>query len=211
MSSSGNAGGSGKKKPPTKHRSEADANRAEYDPADFIVPASDTKGHAARKTFRLSVSYAEEMSRVVSSKLFPFADESDLIRWAIREALRQLNEWEEIPNSVFGQAEAAMLVVREVLFNKQYEQMFQTMDEAMEQVRQQGGMAEIRRLYARVQSAFEKMPEGHWRTHYLSTLRRKYLHLIDPAANRARLAAEEGRREPMRLGMVVKDEEDTGS
>jgi hypothetical protein len=205
MSSSG----TGKKAPPSRNRSDNTNNLADYDPAKFIVPASDSKGHSARKTFRLSLSHDREISNVVSSRLFPFLDDSDVLRWCVSYGLEALNTMQAIPYSVFGQAEAAMEVAREILYHKQYEQMFTVMDEAMEKVRQQGGMQEIRRLYARVQSAFEKMPEGYWRTHYLSTLRRKYLHLIDPAANRKRLEEEEAQRAPLRIGLA-EDEEDVG-
>lgn len=217
MSTSGSGADKPKRKTPTKNRSALEY-QGEYDPANFIVPASDSKGHSERYTFRLSISMHREVNTIVASKLFPFLDASDVYRWCVREGLEKLNSMQEVPNSVFGQAEAALEVCREVIYHKQFEQMFTVMDEAMEKVRGSGGFSEIRRLYARVQSAFEKMPEGHWRTHYLSTLRRKYLHLIDPAANRVRLeqeAAEALRTSEaggFRLGMGRRsDDEETGS
>jgi hypothetical protein len=166
------------------------SNRAGYDPAHFIVPASDTKGHGVRKDFRLSVSMAREIEVVVASKLFPFMDASDLLRWCVREGLARLNAMEEVPNSVFGQAEAAMEIARELVYQKQYEAVFVQMDEAFQVARGHGALTEIRKLYARVQAQFQKMPEGFWRTHYLGELARRYGSMVDPKAAKARAAQE---------------------
>lgn len=208
MTSSGSGGDKPKRKTPTKRRSALEY-QGEYDPANFVVPASDSKGHSARAIFRLPVSMQRQVQLVRSSGLFPFGDDSDVYRWCVREGLAILDGMEEVPNSVFGQAEAALSIAQEYLYQKEYATVFETMDQAMESVRQQGGFAELRRFYARVKSQFEKMPEGYWRTYYLGTLARKYLHLVDPAANRKRLE-EEAAAGPLRLGLGAEDEEEVG-
>jgi hypothetical protein len=164
------------------------SNLAGYDPAHFIVPASDTKGHGVRKDFRLSVSMAREIEVIVASKLFPFMDASDLLRWCVREGLARLNAMEEVPHSVFGQAEAAMEISRELVYQKQYEAVFVQLDEAIQICRSRGALNEIRKLYARVQAKFQNMPEGFWRAYYLDELARRYGPLVDPRAAKAREA-----------------------
>lgn len=167
--------------------------KGEYDPAHFIVPASDTKGHGVRRDFRLSVSMDREIQVIVNSKLFPFMDASDLLRWCVREGLARLNAMEEIPNSVFGQAEAAMEIARVLVYQKQYEAAFLQLDEAVQGYRAVGAFTEIRKMYAQVHAKFQDMPEGFWRTHYLGELARRYGALVDPKAarERAKLEAED--------------------
>lgn len=165
-------------------------NKGGYDPAHFIVPASDTKGHGVRRDFRLSVSMDREVDVIVNSKLFPFSDRSDLFRWCIKEGLARLNDMDEIPNSVWGQAEAAIEITRELVHQKQYEGTFLQLEEAIQGYRSVGAFTEIRKMYARVQANFQNMPEGFWRTHYLGELARRYGPLVDPRAAKARAQQE---------------------
>lgn len=192
MSSSTGTGG--KRRPraePEPSAVERSGNRGGYDPTNFIVPASDAKGHGVRRDFRLSVSMDREVQVIVASKLFPFMDASDLLRWCVREGLERLNAMEEVPNSVFGQAEAAMEIARELVYQKQYEAVFIQLDEAMRGYREVGAFTEIRKMYARVQAKFQAMPEGFWRTHYLGELARRFGPLVDPKAAKERAKREE--------------------
>ena len=100
---------------------------------------------------------------------------------------------EDIPNSVFGQADAAAEIARMLIHQKQYEAVFVQLDEAIQTCKAHGALTEIRKLYARVQAKFQSMPEGFWRTHYLGELARRYGSLVDPRAAKARAAASEDR------------------
>jgi hypothetical protein len=87
-----------KKTKPKKTR----INLTEYDSDEFIIPASDDKGHSARVNVRIPVTFEREIAVIVRSGLFPFQEESDLVRWCLAEGLRALTRMEDVPNSVMA-------------------------------------------------------------------------------------------------------------
>lgn len=162
--------------------------QTKYEERDFIVPASDAKGHSARMTFRLSISMEHELTQVVNSRLFPFSDNSEVVRWCVVQGVRILESLEEIPGSVLAQVEAAMRVTAEVLYQKKYEEMFTSVEQVKDTCAGRGATTEFIRVYKDVEACFKRMPAGYWREYYLQELPRRYGHLIPtrPALVRAK-------------------------
>lgn len=166
-----------KAKRPTKPK-KSRINLTDYDSDEFLVPASDDHGHAARCNTRYPTTFEREIQVIVASRQFPFQEESDVIRWCLAEGLRALNRMEEIPNSVMAQAEMVIESARTVLYHAQFERTFTVLGQGFTVLREAGAIEEIRQLYARVRSQIDAMPPGFWRNHYTAKLRNQWGHLV---------------------------------
>ena len=73
-----------------------------YDPARFNVPPNQGKdGHAQRMQFNIQAGHARAIEQILRSGVFPFGIDADFGRWAIQEALEQIDSLEpELINSV---------------------------------------------------------------------------------------------------------------
>jgi hypothetical protein len=151
---------------------------SEYSADDFVIPASDDKGHSARLTIRYPTTLEREVDTIIASRLFPFSDKSDLGRWCVYEGLKALTSLERVPNSVMAQAEAAARIGRTVLFHAEYEKTFDVLDQAFGVLRGKGAIGEIRRMYAEVKHEIGQMPDGYWRNQYLGQLQSRFGHLV---------------------------------
>src|SRR6185436_18336648 len=65
-----------------------------YDPSDFIVAPSDSKGISYRLYVRVAPDLERAVMEVLSSNRFPFRTEQDILRRCIREGVRALEQME---------------------------------------------------------------------------------------------------------------------
>lgn len=155
---------------------------ATYDGAygvdDFLVPASDSKGHSDALHVRVNLALTREVAVIVASKKFPFKDASDVYRWCIFQGLRALNELEEIPASVMVQAELAVDLARQILFQKNFLQHLTTFGEAFTALQNRGATKEMLRLYEQIRAHLERMPDGYWKDAYREELETRWGRLV---------------------------------
>ena len=80
---------------------------------DFLVPASDVRGHSARLQFRVHPGHAQQIDSVVAAKHFPYRSRGDLYRHALTRHLKWLEAIgaDGIP-SVIQHVEVIMEIVR---------------------------------------------------------------------------------------------------
>lgn len=182
-----------------------------YDPADFIVPASDTKGHSERVWARLPPAMDRGLDIVVSSKHWPFRTKGDVIRWAVQRGLRTLESMEPI-GSVTAQIDAVATILREDAFQQEFKQIFEALGRTVNQHLADGAQKEAARIVANVKSKLEKMPECYWKEKYLGELSHRYGYLLGGGRQDRRQEAVGGDRRaagmPGRGASVIPDDMD---
>lgn len=170
--------------PTTKFPSAATSQRLKYDPADFIIPAHDTKGHSERLWFRCQPGHDRMADVIVGSKRFPFRTKGDLIRWCLHVGLAKLEALEGGP-SVNHQVDAIMVVVRDSMFQQEFQAMFESLQAAVNQHMVAGADGAARRLIAQVRAHIERMPkDDDWRERYLKELSGKFGHMLKGSGGR---------------------------
>lgn len=159
-----------------------------YDPADFIIPATDAKGHSERAQCRVMPAEDRALDVILASKKFPFRSKGDIMRWSIYQGIRRLERMEDVP-SVTHQVDAIVLVLRDEQFNHDFMATFEALGAVIQKHLANGAQGEARRLVTLVKDKIQKMPEGHWRDKYLGTLEERYGHIEGTAANGSKRGA----------------------
>ena len=172
---------------PPRKRYDADhddtpQHHIKYDPADFIIVAQDAKGHSERVGFRISPADDRALDTILASKKFPFRTKGDIMRWGVHVAIRRLERMEDVP-SVTQQVDATMLILRDEMFNHEFMATFEALGRVIQQHLAGGANGEARRLVTLVKDKIQKMPDGHWRDKYLSTLEERYGHIEGTGAS----------------------------
>lgn len=149
---------------------------------EFTVPASDEKGHSARKWFRIQPGYAQMISNIVQRQVFPYRGEGELVRHAIVRHLHYLESIspEPIP-SVLAQADAILELCREEEYRSSFKDTLDRVTEVLNMYIAQGDFGEARRLLLRVKSKINAMPDSYWRDRYLQKLEKDHGHLLENA------------------------------
>lgn len=150
------------------------------DPAQFRVPASDTKGHSTRFFFRAQPGHGKQLEAIIQSKKFPYRTKGDLLRHAFVRHLRWLDSLEEIP-SVTAEVDAIMELMRNDEFAADFSAMFEKMGELISYHMGHGAVGEARRLLLTIMAHVRRMPDGYWRDKYYSDINSRYGHILSSA------------------------------
>lgn len=151
---------------------------AKYDPADFIIPARDTKGESVRMWNRIQPGHDRAISIIVNSKKFPFKTPGDIVRWCLHTGLKTLEKMEPDIPSVTQQVEIMLSVLRDEEFHQEFQQFLSHATHVVNRHVAEGADGEARRLVARLKSDIEKMPDGHWKTRYTKTVQTQFGHIL---------------------------------
>lgn len=159
-----------------------DEGNLKYDPAEFIVPAQDARGHSEREWCRVSPGHDRQLDIVVNSRAFPYRTKGDVIRHAIVRHLKWLEAVEEMP-SVTGQVDMMMEVLRDEQFQQEMITVFEALARTVGGHVAGGAHGEAKRLIAKMKMHVAKMPDGHWKERYAERLDSEFGYLLEP--NRA--------------------------
>jgi hypothetical protein len=151
-----------------------------YDPAEFIIPGSDSKGNNERLSCRVIPSTHRAIELILGGKKFPFRTAGDVVRWCIQTGVARLEAMEGV-NSVTAQTDAMMVVLRDEQFQKDYVAIFNNLQRSVDTHTQDNAMAEARRIVSQMRGHIERMPEGHWRDKYLKELDQRFGQLMRSA------------------------------
>lgn len=147
------------------------------DPVDeFIIPASDTKGHSARHWFRCIPAMARQVEQVVQAGVFPYRTKGDLLRHALHRHIRWLNNIEPT-TTVSSQVDAILEIMRDEEMNNDFSLVFNKLDERINIHLSNGEDGEAARLVLMVQSHVGRMPDGFWKDKYAKKME-KYRKII---------------------------------
>jgi len=154
-------------------------SKGDYNPKDFIVPASDDKGHSTRLQCRCNQAYARRIAVIISSGKFPYQTSSDLIRDAINRHLNLLSELEpKIP------VDMASLEMVNKIINADREQIefagsFEKLSRTVLELLGRGAKGEARRLVLEVAHQVDRMEAGYWRDWYRQEIKNRFGYLLE--------------------------------
>jgi hypothetical protein len=148
-----------------------------YDPADFIVPAKDTRGESARVWCRIQPGHDRALDVLLNSRRFPFRTKGDIVRWAVARAIRSLEQMEDVP-SVTREVDTILDIVRQEQWYQEYDTVFTDMGTVVSRYLAEGDRGEATRMVAKIKARIDAMEDGHWRSKYMATLVQKYGHLL---------------------------------
>ena len=149
-----------------------------YDPADFIIPASDAKGHSERVWCRLQPGHDRQLDIILRSRKFPFHTKGDIIRWATVRGLRILEQMEDVP-SVMKQVDMMMDVLSDEQLNQDNMVVFEKMRERVSAYIASNSNGQARRLVARQKMYAMDIPDEYWRGVYLERIEKEFGYLLE--------------------------------
>jgi hypothetical protein len=153
----------------------------DFDPQEFIIPASDTRGHSTRIWNRIDPGTDRQISIIVNSKSFPYRSKGDLVRHAIHRHLHWLHDQAPF-KSIMGQIDAIIELVREEEFNSEF---VTTIEKLTEQAARYVTLSQLPRaksLVMRVMDKIKGMPDGAWKDQYMNEIETRFSHLLSGQA-----------------------------
>jgi len=150
-----------------------------YAPFDFVIPGSDHQGHSERVYCRVQPQHARALSKILTSKRFPFRTTGDIMRWCIIRGMKVLDRLEPMPGFL-GMAETINEVLRQQLYLQEFTSMFSTMTQVIQQHISAGAEGEARKLLSVVLGHIRKMEdEPFWRKKAEEEVKARFGHLME--------------------------------
>lgn len=149
-----------------------------YDPGQFIVAPTDTRGVSYRLTFRVAPDMEKAVDQILASNRFPFSTRGDVLRWCVREGLRSLEKMEPVV-SVSGRLDMLTTILSEENSHAEFLSIFQHLGDTVEKYLADQAPEQATRILAIAKHQFEGMPDGHWRGRYLKELGQRFGSLMN--------------------------------
>lgn len=167
-----------------------------YSASDFIIPGQDHQGHHERIYCRVQPQVARAMSKIVSSRKFPFRTHGDLQRWCVVRGIKVLMRLEPMPGFM-GVADAINEVLKQEIYMQEFTSMFQTMQGVIQNHISAGAMGEARKLLSVVLGHVRKIDEPYWKKKAEDEIKARFAHLLEGGGKGVSLKVS---------GMVEEDE-----
>lgn len=143
------------------------------------VPAANKYGHSATLSCKVLPEMAKEIQSLVQSGRFPFSTNSDLMRHALDETIRRLNDSE--PGIINRDATELMMEI--VTRERRYNELSSMVEDAVKMMGEavaQGRMQDAKRTFQQTYSVLSDLPEGEMRDNCLHLVSR-FMFLKDTA------------------------------
>lgn len=147
-----------------------------YDPGDFLVAPSDTRGVSYRLVFRVCPDMEKAVDQILASHRFPFTTRGDVLRWCLREGVRKLDQMEAV-TSVTRRVDLLSTILNEENAHAEFMAIFEHLEETIQHYLADQAPDQAIRVVALAKHQFESMPEGHWRSRYLQELAKRFVHV----------------------------------
>lgn len=166
----------------------------DYNPADFVIPASDHQGHSERVFCRVQPQIDRAMGMAVLSKKFPFRTNGDLMRWCIHRGLKVLDRLEPM-KGFMGASDAITEILRHEAYQQELTSMFQKMESVMAVHIANGAHGEARKMLTTILQQIRAIDEPYWKKKCEEDVLKRFGHLLEGKAGagkgKARLTSEE--------------------
>lgn len=153
-------------------------HREDIDPRDFIVPASDDKGHSEVVRFRLQPGHAFAVSKIVQGKQHPYRTASDFYRHAVLLLLKYLSSIGPVPD-VVQQVDAIIELVKEDRYDQQYRDVIDAIGERIIRNQNANRHGAAVRLLLRAMRLIDQMPSGDQKDQFVETFHERWGGLIE--------------------------------
>lgn len=169
------------------------------DPNEFRIPSKNLHNHHERCQFYTQPEHLNQVSVVLSSKIFPYRTRGDLIRHALIRHLRYLHDTaarlkKPIP-SVMSAVDAIIEVMKEEEFRVELEQVVNRLAQLVSGMLSRGAEVEARKLVMKIKRFVRQMPDGYWRTRYVTEIDERFGYLLDKVERASLLKLATGKEE----------------
>lgn len=151
--------------------------RGFYDPAEFIVPPSlGRDGKSERIQCYVQSGHIRALSVIARSGVFPMEEKNDVVRWAIKFGLEELNRREPtLINSVMRRTNLMIAMAQDEIERQKFLEAFDALRTVTSSHMGQNDRASARDMVRRYRDQIERMPdeperELRWKMKYLDAL-----------------------------------------
>lgn len=151
-----------------------------YDPAEFNVPPELQKGKSARIQAYIQSGHQRAINIVARSGVFPFEQDTDVIRWCIKYGLEKLDSLEpRLINSVMKRTNMMIEVIKDEIARQKFLEWMDQSRTAIHAYVGRGDEESARDLVQRLHKHIMAMPdepdrELRWKLKYLDALERDF-------------------------------------
>ena len=160
---------------------EGQVYRLAINPEEFRIPSTNPHDHSSRIQCRVQPGHARQIDTILSSKLFPYREKSDLLRHAIYRHLVWLESLlpEGAVPSVVRQVDAIVEILREEEYYRDFSKIFEDLAEQVNRYQTAKQLGRAQSLIARVMAKVNQMPDSTWKDEYQTELQQRFGHLLD--------------------------------
>lgn len=156
-----------------------------YNPADFVIPASDHQGHSERIYCRVQPQHDRAISVLMKSGKFPFRTPGDFMRWSVVRGLQVCHYLDPMPGFL-GAADAITEILRQEVYLQELTSMFQKMESVMATHVANGAHGEARKLLTTILTRVRAIDEPYWKRKCEEDVMKRFGHLLEGKAGAGR-------------------------
>lgn len=157
--------------------------------------AADAKGHSARMSFRIQPQITRVMTELVHVFDEEYKEPADLIRHAIREHIRRLQDYrehieEDRVTSTMAQVDAMLHILEMEEQQADFDLTITRASEVIQKMFSQGAQGEVVKLISDLRKQVNIMKSDFWRDKYLNTIKARFGYM-ESSANGVTLQPDE--------------------
>lgn len=174
-----------------------DNGNGKYPHSEFRIPACDSKGHSERLQLRLQPELVSRMQKVVNSKLWPYDNYQELIRHAVHQHLRWLENDNPKVGNLVAQIEAVNLSLQEEEEHQRIEHMYEKtklmFNANRRLVGNQAGARNLK-MMSEVWDRIQSIDDKFWRKVWMDRFKEEYKTILEsaPGASLTEMEDEDG-------------------
>ena len=153
-------------------------NKRKYSPVDWLVPASDAKGHSERVYIRIQPGYLGMIQDVINSGKFPLNSTNDFIRLAIKElAERCLSLESELGPSILSELKMYDQMMSKKTYKLQADKRLSALRDYVDECVKWpsgNGKGEAYKVIMQTRRVFENLPDDFYRDYCLEEIDKQF-------------------------------------
>lgn len=155
----------------------------QYSVSDFLVRASDVKGHSEPITTRYPPEMVAILEKTLASRVFPYTTIADIIRHAVSRHLEFLQTLDPsaIPVNSIKAHQIVNTIVKEADYEVQFTDTINRLQGVVDKMLQRGAQGEAARVVHEVLGSLDAMEDGYMKDTYKATVQERYQELIKSA------------------------------
>jgi hypothetical protein len=145
---------------------------------EYILPAKDGKGQAARLQCRALPEIGRLVADIVASRKYPFRVQGDLVRFAVVTIAKRLAVAGGL-KSVMAQADMISATLQDHEYQMGFAENFEGMKKVTQRYMDRGATHKARELITNIRTQISRMPDGYWRDTYEKELMDEFGWLLE--------------------------------
>lgn len=148
--------------------------------SEFLVPAQDQHGHSARLESRCPPSMVRDVNILVETKLFPWKNKSDFVRWAVVAGYKAASEAVEsgLISNMSATTRTLIMAYQAEQANLDYRDTLDYMTKTISQLLSSGATVNAKRLVRETLASIANMDDAYWRKRYDDDFTERFGYLV---------------------------------